>query len=103
MLRNEIAAFDQEVRGSLRESSRQAKERKILPRDHWTQGERTARAFRDAIRIHGTASPRFSTRRADGRPRTVVDADGWVMTAAGTLPAEPKVSASDAQVLAAQV
>jgi serine protease Do len=104
MLRKEIAAFDQEGANRRWQSYRRANERAILPRDHWTQGDQTAKAFNDAIRMprHGVAEILDEAGRQVALG-TVVDAEGWIMTTAGTLPAEPWCRLSDAKVLVAQV
>jgi serine protease Do len=104
MLRCEIAAFDQQAAKRVWESYRRVDDKEILPRDQWTQGERTAKAFQDSIRIprHGVAAILDEAGR-QAALGTVVDSDGWVMTSAGTLPAEPRCRLSDAQVLVAQV
>ncbi len=104
MLRLEIAAVDRLGAERLWESYRRVDDEEILPRDHWTRGERTAKAFQDAIRI----PRRGVTAILDKAGRqvalgTVVDADGWIMTTAGMLPAEPRCRLSDEQVLAATV
>jgi serine protease Do len=99
MVRREIAAIDRPARfwGDVDDEE-------ILPRDQWTQGKRTAKAFEGAIRIprHGVTAilDEAGRRVAFG---TIVDSDGWVITPAGTLPAEPKCRLSDARVVVAQV
>jgi serine protease Do len=75
-----------------------------LPMDHWTQGSATAQAFRglpehlrsNVVEVHG----------ANGRPSavgTIVDPDGWILTVASLLPAEPKCRLPDEQVVPATV
>ena len=104
MLRREIAPFDRPAAERFWESYRRVADEEILPRDHWTQGERTAKPFRETVRI-----PRQGvTAILDEAGRqvalgTVVDSDGWVMTTASTLPAGPRCRLSDAQVVAAPV
>jgi serine protease Do len=104
MLRCEIAAFDRQAAKRVREGYRRVDDDEILPRDLWTQGERTANAFQDTTRM-----PRLGvTAILDEAGRqvalgTVVDPDGGVMTSAGTLPAEPRCRLSDARVVVAQV
>lgn len=104
MLHREIAPFDRPAAERFWESYRRVADREVLPRDHWTQGERAAEPFRETVRIQRLGV----TAILDEAGRqvalgTVVDADGWVMTTASTLPAEPRCQLSDAQVLAASV
>ena len=104
MLRHEIAASDRQVVVSLSgklPSSRRRGDLATRPMD--SRGANRQGLSRH-IRIprHGVAAILDEAGRQVALG-TVVDADGWVITSAGTLPAEPKCRLSDAQVLVAQV
>ena len=78
--------------------------RETLPRPRWTQGEATAGAFRDVVR--GARPSVVAVLDEAGREvalGTAVDAGGWVVTVAGTMPAEPRCRLPDGRVVAARV
>lgn len=104
MLRREIAPFDEMAWQQLNDHYRRDNDENILPRVQWTQGRANAKAFQDVIR--------------DSRPSvvsvldeidhevaygTIVEANGWIVTMASTLPAQPRCRLSDGLIVAAEV
>lgn len=102
MLRAEMTAAGRSAKA---ERIRQlAQTRNILPTDRWTQGVETASAFRDVV---GPAAAHVvEIRDASDRPvaaGTVVGADGWILTVASLVPAEPRCRLPDQRVVPAKV
>jgi serine protease Do len=104
MLRREIAPLDEKAWESFQDGYLRVEDDEVLLREHWTQGEATARAFRGIIR---NARPCIVSILDElGRDSVlgaIVEANGWVATIASMLPAEPKCRLPDARVVAAQV
>ncbi len=102
MRRKEIAYHDQSVGEALFEGYRRAED--TLPPQHWTQGGTTAKAFNDAVRdSRRSLVTILDENDSDVMYGTIVESDGWVLTLASLLPAEPKCRLSPSQVLAAKV
>jgi S1-C subfamily serine protease len=104
MLRREIAPFDEKLGQRFQESYRRVDDDEILPRDQWTQGAVIARVFHDVIgnppHTVVTILDEAGNNVAQG---TIVESDGWIVTMASSLPANPRCRFSDAKVAAAQV
>ncbi|MFO0935513.1 MAG: serine protease [Gemmataceae bacterium] len=80
------------------------KTRNILPTNRWTQGTATASAFRDIV---GPAAAHV-VEICDAGDRqvaagTIVGADGWILTVASCVPAEPRCRLPDRRVVPAKV
>ena len=94
MLRREIPPFDEQAYQSSYEACRRGRSKSILPSDQWTQGVATAATFQEVTR-----NSRASVVTILGERRaatvvlgTVVAEDGRILTIAGRLPAETRVS-----------
>jgi len=104
MLRREIALFDQRGSERFQESYRRVDDEEILPPDQWTQGQVTAKVFQDVIRdSRRSVATILDEAGRDVAQGTIVESDGWIVTMASTLPADPRCRLSDAKVVAAQV
>src|SRR5262249_20809681 len=86
------------------ESYRRVEEGDILPREQWTQGALVAKAFRDIMRNSRRSVVTILDEAGyDVAQGTIVESDGWIVTMASTLPADPRCRLSDPQVVAAQL
>jgi hypothetical protein len=104
MLRCEIAPLDEKAWERFQREYLWVEDDEILPREHWTQGEATARAFQAVIRdARPSAVSILDELGRDVVLGTVVRADGWIATIASMLPAQPKCRLSDAWIVDAQV
>src|SRR5262249_42761827 len=91
MLRRQIAPFGQKDGERFQESYRRAEKGEILPRDQWTQGALVAKAFRDIMRnSRRSAVTILDEAGYDVAQGTIVESDGWIVTMASTLPADPR-------------
>jgi serine protease Do len=100
MRRGEFPVYDKDAMGHSMEGFAKAK---LLPVEHWSQGAAVKTAYRDAVK---QARPGVvAVRDGDGVVAlgTVVGADGWIVTKASLLPAEPRCELPDGKVVAAKV
>jgi serine protease Do len=100
MRRGEFPIYDKDAMGHSMEGFAKAKH---LPVERWSQGTAVKTAYRDAVK---QARPSVvAIRDGDGVVAlgTVVGADGWIVTKATLLPAEPKCELPDGKVVAAKV
>jgi serine protease Do len=102
MLRNETQSVDQTVISEGYKRIRNAEN--ILPIAQWTQGLTTALAFRN-IANPATSSMVQIRNESDEQVAlgTIVDPDGWILTVASLLPAEPKCRLTGDRILPAEV
>ena len=103
MLHREITRYDPAAAAKLYESYLRTGD-EILPRDQWSQGRAVGKAFEEIVRD----SRRVVVSILDAADRqlaygTIVGADGWVVTMASMLPAEPRCRMPDARVVSAQL
>ncbi len=105
MLRGEMIPDDQRARDKFDEKSfLRAGDDDILPREQWTQGKATAKAFRDVVRdSRPSVVSILDEADHDVAQGTIVGPSGWIVTMASTLPAGPNCRLSDGRVVAAQV
>ncbi|MCY2954973.1 MAG: trypsin-like peptidase domain-containing protein [Planctomycetota bacterium] len=97
MRRGEFPAFDLTAMANLRKATG------TLPVERWSQGRAVLSAFRDVV----TQARSSVVGIQDGQDvvalGTVVGADGWIVTKASQLPAEPKCRLPDGRVVGAAV
>jgi serine protease Do len=104
MLRGEIAQYDETASQRFYEAYNRTVEDDFLPRDQWTHGRAIAKASQDVIQdsrcVVVSILDEADRHVAYG---TIVEANGWIVTMASTLPAEPRCRLADARVLTARV
>src|SRR5262249_51266601 len=100
MLRGEFPAYDKEAMSRSMERLGKAE---TLPAERWTQGAAVVAAYREVVKPARSSVVAVLDGEEAVALGTVVGADGWVMTKASRLPAEPKCRLPDGRVVAAEV
>ncbi|MFO0906741.1 MAG: serine protease, partial [Isosphaeraceae bacterium] len=102
MQRSEMSAAGRNVR--VERVKRLMETQNNLPVGQWTQGVETASAFCDIVEPAARSVAEILD--ASGRQvasGTIVGADGWILTVASLVPAEPKCRLPDQRVVSAKV
>lgn len=102
MKRREQKDYDQNVAVKFHQSH--TTQRKVLPQSEWTQGGNTARPYHSVIA--GTSHSVVTVLDPSGertRRGTLIDSDGWIVTMARALPAEPQCLLHDGRTVVAKV
>jgi serine protease Do len=104
MLGRQIAPFDLQFWSQFVGRYQTARDEEILPRAEWTQGEATSRTLSEAARVSGpTVVSILDEANHEVSLGTNIDAAGWVMAPASTLPAKPRCRLSDSRVVPARL
>ncbi len=101
MRRGEFPPFDAAAMAKSMEGLRKATE--TLPVERWSQGRAVLSAFRDVVAQARSSVVGIQDGQDVVALGTVVGADGWIVTKASQLPAEPKCRLPDGRVVAAAV
>jgi len=100
MRRGELAEVDRNVIVRSMERIRNAQ---VIPADRWTQGSIFRAVYRETVKQARLSVVAVQDGDEVAALGTVVGAEGWVVTKASQLPAEPTCRLPDGRVLAARV
>jgi serine protease Do len=89
--------------GTMRTSMRQFEQAKVLPGGRWTQGKVVRSAYRDVVKQTRPSLVAVQEAGETVALGMVVGADGWVVTKASQLPAEPTCRLPGGNVVKAEV